>query len=282
MKKLIFLGLLFVASSAFAQITVINTSAKKKPIPIDTVIFTVQYETEIINDTKKPENPSKETLRLLIGNRCSQIFSYTAFLRDSVLSADFASGASQETINEHASQYVGGVVSYTIFKNYPTGQLTYLDKINLDEYCVEESMPKIKWDVTTDTLTVCGYVCQKATGRLFGRDYEAWFTPEIPRGDGPWKLHGLPGLILKAQDAKKEFQFTATGIEKAKKTVPIAFPQESFNKIARKDFNKLMKRYTSDIIGYTRANSPNVTVKVKMDGKEVKRFEVPYNPMELE
>ncbi len=284
MKRIIFLLLIFAANSnVFAQMTIISTSAKKKALPIDTVVFTVQYEAEIISNTKKPEDSDKETLRLLIGKNSSQFFSYTKFLKDSVLNADFAAGASQETINQHSEQYGRGTISYTIYKNYPKGKITFLDMIVLDKYIVEEPMPKIKWNITTDTMTVCGYVCQKATGHLFGRDYEAWYTPEIPRGDGPWKLNGLPGLILKAQDTEKEYTFTATGIEKAKDVTPMTFSQESFNKISRKDFNTLMKRYKSDVIGYIRANSPNVNVKITdQSGKELEHHAEPYNPIELE
>ena len=57
-----------------------------------------------------------------------------------------------------------------------------------------------------------GYPCQKATATFRGRDYEAWFTPEIPVNDGPWKFFGLPGLILKVTDAENIFSFVCVGL----------------------------------------------------------------------
>ena len=37
-----------------------------------------------------------------------------------------------------------------------------------------------------------------ATTHFRGRDWKVWFSEEIPLPLGPWKLGGLPGLILAA------------------------------------------------------------------------------------
>ena len=54
--------------------------------------------------------------------------------------------------------------------------------------------------------------CNLATTKFRGREWKVWFTEEIPVSLGPWKLGGLPGLILKA-DADDDFiKFTAVSI----------------------------------------------------------------------
>lgn len=284
MKKIIFCVFLLMCQLVSAQrFNIVSSAPTKKPTTIDSLLFTVQYTATTREDVKKPDELTDETVRLRIGNNVSEYYSYTVFVGDSVLQVDFASGASQQTINEHAQQFGNGIISHRIYKNYPKGKLTTLDRVVSDDYKVEEPLPKINWTITSDTLTVCGYLCKKATARFLGRDYEAWFTPEIPRSDGPWKLQGLPGLILKASDSKNDYQFVATGIEQAKKAEAITFPNKEYRPISRQGLNALQKRLCEDPVGFIHATSPNVSVKVTDEmGNEVKKYSNPYNPIELE
>ncbi|MDE6681587.1 MAG: GLPGLI family protein, partial [Muribaculaceae bacterium] len=61
----------------------------------------------------------------------------------------------------------------------------------------------------------------------------AWFTPDIPLAYGPWKLHGLPGLILKAE-ADGGFTFTATGLQKTDRLITPMYSAGDYIKTERK------------------------------------------------
>jgi GLPGLI family protein len=61
---------------------------------------------------------------------------------------------------------------------------------------VHDSIPNIKWTLHSDTKLVGRFNCQKATCTFRCAEYTAWFSGEIPVSNGPWKLGGLPGLIL--------------------------------------------------------------------------------------
>lgn len=93
-----------------------------------------------------------------------------------------------------------------------------------------------KWEITTETSEVLGYKCTKALTRYGGRTYTAWFCPDIPISDGPWKFYGLPGLIMKVEDAEHIFSFEAIGIEKFDDAVIVL--DSNLEKCKLKYFNK--------------------------------------------
>ena len=98
-----------------------------------------------------------------------------------------------------------------------------------------ENIPIQKWKIHPDTKLLMGYRCQKATCTFRGRQYEAWFTANIPVSSGPWKLNGLPGLILKATDNKNEYSFECVKIEVFKNKIPIRMYNDyrSYKKMER-------------------------------------------------
>ena len=76
----------------------------------------------------------------------------------------------------------------------------------------DEGAQQIDWELKDEFKTISGYECQKASVTFRGRNYDAWFTTEIPVPYGPWKLGGLPGLILEVYDDTKEISFSVEKI----------------------------------------------------------------------
>lgn len=79
-------------------------------------------------------------------------------------------------------------------------------------YYVSEKNVRTEWVLFDETKQIGEFVCQKATTSFRGRNYTAWFTSQIPVNLGPWKLNGLPGLILEVYDDSKQVQFVAEKI----------------------------------------------------------------------
>jgi hypothetical protein len=111
----------------------------------------------------------------------------------------------------------GGRASNTEYFTFQ-GEKKFIRKEKLiNNYLIEEPIPVISWKISGDTASFSGLHCQKATGHFKGRDYTAWFCPDVPFRSGPWKLNGLPGLIVEAYDAKKTVVFKFDGLEDASK-----------------------------------------------------------------
>ena len=205
------------------------------------------------------------------------------YVCDSILAVDFANKASQETINEHLKQYGQSKLGERTFKGYPTGKVTTLDEVaGMTRLRCEEAEERPQWKILAENDSVLSYLCSKAECQFKGRTWTAWFTAEIPVSEGPWKLCGLPGLILKAEDSEGHYSFTAAGMEQCHTYRPILFDGKKHEPMNRKAYNKVHERYYADPVGFITGSMPNVTVKVSDEqGNATKNPKnVPYNPLE--
>lgn len=64
------------------------------------------------------------------------------------------------------------------------------------------------WKLTEEKKKIKDLTLQKATTNWGGRNWIAWFTQEIPFQEGPYKFHGLPGLIIELEDDKGNYKFS--------------------------------------------------------------------------
>ena len=97
---------------------------------------------------------------------------------------------------------------------------TLTQKISADlfltsKYAVVENLPKMIWKLTSDKKNIGKFECKKATTTFRGREYEAWYTEQIPVSLGPWKFNGLPGLILEAKDKSETFKWELKSVKNA-------------------------------------------------------------------
>lgn len=70
-------------------------------------------------------------------------------------------------------------------------------------FFVSDSLYPMKWEIGPEEKKIDSMTCIRASCRYRGRDYIAWFASEIPVPYGPWKMGGLPGLIVELQDAEE-------------------------------------------------------------------------------
>lgn len=70
------------------------------------------------------------------------------------------------------------------------------------------------WKLSDEKKKVKDLNLQKATTNWGGRKWTAWFTSDIPFQEGPYKFHGLPGLIVELSDDKKDYKFELVKTQK--------------------------------------------------------------------
>jgi len=152
-----------------------------------------------------------------------------------------------------------------LLKDFSQGILTQFTLMTrpVPNYRYSENIPTQYWEILTDTLTVAGYLCQKAICRYRGRDFVAWFAPDIPINNGPWKFGGLPGLILKIYDTEKHYVFECIQIRQQIFSITKDDPQ-LFSEISRENFRRAVARI------YDGTSNPLTPVPVV------------WNPIELE
>ncbi|PHN04785.1 GLPGLI family protein [Flavilitoribacter nigricans] len=80
-------------------------------------------------------------------------------------------------------------------------------------FIVQEDLTAIDWELTRSSKKIGEFLCQEAIGEFRGRTYHAWFAPEVPVRIGPWKLHGLPGLVVEVYDEEKVAYFQLRSLQ---------------------------------------------------------------------
>ena len=131
----------------------------------------------------------------------------------------------------------------TVWTDYPLGMTTVRDWIFPHEFEGTEPTPEIAWTLTDDTLTIGGYLCQTATCKFRGVEWHVCYTEEIPSSAGPWRLRGLPGLIVKAENEAHTFCL----IELRQEYTPITAPDKNPD-VQRMPYAKLLK-HRNDVYG---------------------------------
>ena len=91
-----------------------------------------------------------------------------------------------------------------------------------EPYLLLERRPVLEWNMVPESRDLGGYRTFKATAEFRGRTYTAWYCPGIPVPAGPWKLQGLPGLILEAYDGEGVFHARFTELVYGQESLPDA------------------------------------------------------------
>ena len=281
MKKTLTISL-FILYFSFINAQVVNVSVlpgengiaeMPKLDTLDVCLLRAQYRMTSVKDVNIPDKKTNHFMLLQIGKKISKFSDFFILKSDSVEVRLVKQNKSNQEIMNAMLPYFTGSSSLIIFKNYPSNQISTIDRAYLTgTFLYTENTPEFDWKMQAGAATICGYSCKKATTSFRGRNYTAWYAPKIALSDGPWKFRGLPGLILKVTDEKNEYSFECVAIEKSKNNEAIYYKDRDYFKTNRVQFNKTMKRAHEE----PSVELENMGIKPKSNKRR------PYNPIELE
>lgn len=274
---MLLLGLLF-TNNGMSQSPVGNVTPLdiRKYTVLDSANYMFTYRLNFVRDTLKNRKETNSMV-LLVGNNCSKFFNKFYLDYENMLQKLFQEGR----VKNMDAVGLGGTEIYKYYAPKIQKATVLLFGVRNTVYTYTEKLQMQTWKIESEKKKIHNYFCQKATTFFLGRKYIAWFTPEIPVSEGPWKFYGLPGLILEVFDENRNYHFECVGIEKLKKKKPIVEYSVMYKKTDRKSVNKAIQKlhthFTQMLIsqGYVG----------EINGKELNaknELTFIYNPIELE
>ncbi|MEM0519471.1 MULTISPECIES: GLPGLI family protein [Aequorivita] len=247
--KLIILLILFTA----------NTYAQNK-----STIAVVEYTTKL-----KLGLPAENTSRLFFNNNQSCF-----------IEGKFNIKKKQEQENIQDKQSKHDTIKYYV--DLTKKQLFKEELVDNELYLIKEILPKIEWNLSfKEKDSILGFLCNKAKGNFRGRTYTAWYAPDIPVHFGPWKLQGLPGLILKVSDDLEQVEFSAISLEYKKEdeySNALELPSNYFKTIGLEEYVSLIDKSEEEELKKIMASMPRDSKarNIKMNKDRTSKIEMKY------
>lgn len=214
---------------------------------------------------------------LEVGRAFSKYNDYNDYRADSLMRTrdwDFTLGEWYAFTNKHLSVFKPDIVC-----DMKRGKYTVNTNLLMDFCQYSDSTARFVWTIRPDTMTICGYACRKAEATFRGRQWTAWYAPGIPLSIGPWKLNGLPGLIVRADDADGTHHMELVATQKADGEV-MDYAVKGRIKMTRERFLQKEKRFCTQ--GDTYESAVPLPFRDAGGGELPKARRRFYAPYELE
>lgn len=248
---------------------------------IDSALMTVSYSC-IFN---KEDSIRCEIAQLQVGANYTRFYGLNRWRADSVYTASYWKTEGLFNVNSKAQNKK--CLSFEIIRNSNDGELYNIHRLAFQHDRVIQYNEKnlaLIWKISEQIRTIGGYLCYEAETHFGGRVWQVWFTPEVSVDAGPWKLSGLPGLILEASDASNDYQFKFRGITQMLE--PILRHKYNTKLVSKKHWLQYEKTLYQAPKTILQAAANAIFYTYDSDTDEVitlnDNWTIPYNPIERE
>ncbi len=213
------------------------------------------YEFRFKTTENQTDFSRPDLMYLDIGENVSAFYSRNNWLRDSVVRNSVSLNLSIGELANRRSQFQRGTTTMYYTLHNDASRLVVEGYALFSYYNEPLQMPQ--WIIKDEILVVTGYHCKKAVANYLGRKWSVFFAPDIPINEGPWKLWGLPGMIVYATDSDRYFEFQLISFEELKKPAFISvFLEDSEKKPyanrTKKEFRRYEKLYYEEPMSFFR------------------------------
>lgn len=245
--------------------------------------FQVKYRVQSQRDSTNSEIKFEETAILYIESKIKSYYYTDNFaFKDSLIKLVNSGKLTAYEVMSNKGNLKPTDFNLHIAKDLPKYKINLFEKIALSNY-LYSFQPNFKWEIQTDTSTIKGYLCNKATGYFGGRTYIAWFTHEIPISDGPHVFCGLPGLIVQIHDDKNHYDFSLLSFEQTTHSSFLKVPStgEKIINASREQVFKARERMRIQSLDVMREMGFDIIKTPDIQEKYRQKQKSDNNPLEL-
>lgn len=198
MVKYIHLACALILTSVFAQAQ-IKADAD----------YLIRYDVEIRMDSTNLDDVSYEVHRLYTNTQQSVYLSDALYLKDSIFQNidNIRRRGGMRGMGRGSMERYDTKLDAKVYKDMAQQKTIVNYFISMENFQYEEEDLPLVWEFSDETKEIGQYMVHKANTSFGGRDYEAWFTLDVPIVDGPYIFQGLPGLIVEVYDVDREYVF---------------------------------------------------------------------------
>lgn len=217
-------------------------------LTLDKVNYRITYQAKQVNDTTQTPYINRQAqMRLDIGEKMTYFYNLSDQQWGQQILQMMLNGGG---IDLRKAEPVR-CMNWEFFKNYPKeGKTLYKETFAMGDYQCIEDIETPDWQIIPDSsANILNHPCQLAKANFKGRTWYAWYSEDIPIAEGPWKLYGLPGLILRAYDSQQQFYLDAIGLEglKGKEPLKYAKSESKAETVSQSDLTKIKLRESANM-----------------------------------
>lgn len=246
---------------------------------LDEARLEIIYKLTYSEDSTNINHKASENMILLLGNNISFFQSYRSYKMAIIIREKYKAEIYTEWSHSNDFKNYVSRFQYAIYKNHPKGHITTTDNIFLTgSFKYEEDLNDFHWVILEDRDEYLGYNVQKAITHRYGRSWIAWFTSELPFNDGPYKFHGLPGLIVKLSDVENHYCFELSSINNTLPNTVIEMEKKDYIITDKMKFFKAEDDFKKGFINNAKNSVSSNDALSRME----QTIKAQNNPLELE